>query len=338
MSISGNALVMKEININLVRKTLKAKREATKHQIAQATGLSTVTVATMLQELVDNNEAFEAGLAASMGGRPAQLFHFNENHAHVLVLFTHEQDGLDRLYIRVADLFGTCIHAVDVPLAEITLTTFEAYIDQAMQEYPSIKAIGLGLPGVVLDGTFITGDYQALVGAPLLPHYEARYDLPVLFANDVNAATVGYVKRVDIDAGDGVVYFYFPQKYPPGAGFYLDGKLYKGYRHHAGEITQLPFDVNWRDSDLYRSPEQVSEAISELIIMTSSLLNPRGIVLYGSFLTDLHIRLIQDVCRTRLLADAMPAIHLTQDFTQDYEIGMIQETLALLEPQISISL
>lgn len=35
MSTSANALVMKEININLLRRTLKARREATKQQIAQ---------------------------------------------------------------------------------------------------------------------------------------------------------------------------------------------------------------------------------------------------------------------------------------------------------------
>jgi len=65
-----------------------------------------VTVSTILQKLVDDQVAVKANLVASMGGRPAQQFRFNENYAHVLILFTHEQDGIDTLYLRVVNLFG----------------------------------------------------------------------------------------------------------------------------------------------------------------------------------------------------------------------------------------
>ena len=37
------------------------------------------------------------------------------------------------------------------------------------------------------------------------------------------------------------------------------------------------------------------------------------------------------------MANSVPALSLTEDFTLDFQIGMIEETLALLEPQISIS-
>ena len=120
-NLGGNALLMRELNTNLVRRTLKTLRQATRHQIAEATGLSTVTIASILQKLVDEHVAFEVGLVASMGGRPAQQFRFNENHAHVLVLFTHEQDGLDMLYISVANLFGVSLYALETPLTDIQL-------------------------------------------------------------------------------------------------------------------------------------------------------------------------------------------------------------------------
>jgi hypothetical protein len=336
MSISANALVMKEININLVRRTLKALKQATKHQIAEATGLSTVTVATLLQELVEHHEAFEAGFAASIGGRPARLFRFNENHAHVLILFTHEREGLDMLHARVVNLFGIALYERDTPLAAIDLRAFEPYIDLAMQEYPSIRAIGFGLPGVVLNGKFIAGDYPELVGAELLAHYQKRYQVPILFENDVNAASVGYSKRTGIDAAT-LVYLYFPQKYPPGAGIVIDGKLRKGSSNFAGEIGSLPFGVNWYDPDLYTSLERVTDAIAQLTIIVSSLLNPHRLILFGAFLTLSHLERIRQQCTLRLSPHAIPAIRLTEDFTLDYQTGMIEETLALLEPQRSIS-
>ncbi|QPC80614.1 ROK family protein [Phototrophicus methaneseepsis] len=337
MSVSGNALIMKEININLVRRALKATKRATKHQIAQATGLSTVTVATILQELADNHEVFEDGFAASSGGRPAQCFCFNENHAHTLILFTHEQDSLDMLYLRIANLFGECIYEQDTPLPDIKVDTFEPYIEEALLAYPSIRAIGFGLPGVVLEGKFVQGDYPALIGADLVAHYQERYQRPVLFENDVNAACVGYSKRKTIDSENTIVYLYFPQKYAPGAGIYLGDALHKGYSNHAGEIGGLPFGVNWFDQELYRSLERISEAIAQLIIITSSLLNPQSLILYGTFLTDAHIDLIQQKCAQHLYVDSLPTIRLTRDFTLDYQTGMIEITLALLEPQLSIS-
>lgn len=332
-----NALVMKEINTNLVRRTLKLKYEATKHQIAEATGLSTVTVATILQTLIDENEVFDAGLVASNGGRPAQSFRFNENHAHVLVLFTHEQDGHDMGYVRVANLNGTCVYEVDAPLTDINLHTFEPYIDAALQEYATIRAIGFGLPGLEVDGKVVLMDYPALTDTPFAAHYQERYQLPVIVENDVNAASVGYCKQHQIESEAAILYLYFPQKYAPGGGIYINGGLYKGYSNYAGEVAGMPLGITWSDQALYTAPERINEAIATLIAAISMLLNPHSIILYGPFLTEGHLRAIEERCTVCMPVHSIPQLFLTTDFTLDYQHGMIEETLTLLEPKISIS-
>ena len=58
-NIGGNAIIIKEININFVRKILKMKGQGTKQEIAKETGLSFVTVGTALQHLLSQNEIFE---------------------------------------------------------------------------------------------------------------------------------------------------------------------------------------------------------------------------------------------------------------------------------------
>ncbi len=335
---SANALVMKEININLVRRTLKAKHEATKQQIAESSGLSIVTVSTILQHLVESHIAFDVGLTASMGGRPAQLFRFNENHSHVLALFTHEHNGLDMLYVRVANLNGVCVYEVEAPLAEINLHTFEPYIDAVMQEYASIRAIGFGLPGVEFDGRIVGGDYPSLNGTDFLAHYHTRYRLPVVIENDVNAASLGYCKRQKIETQAAVMYLYFPRKYPPGGGIYIDGKLYKGHSHYAGEIASMPLGIHWNDPTLYESFERVCESIATVIHAVSLLLNPHTVVLYGAFLTEAHLRDIEQRCANRQPIHSVPHISLAADFTLDYQNGIIEAALALLEPQLSILL
>lgn len=338
MSSSANALVMKEINTNLVRRTLKLKREATKMQIAAATGLSTVTVATILQKLIEDNMAFDAGSVASLGGRPAQLFRFNENHAHVLVLFTHQHADRDMLYIRVANLSGECVYASDRALNDIHLHSFEEAVEAALQEYPSIRALGFGLPGIELGGKVLGADYPALTDTAFVDHYQQRYHLPVIIENDVNAASVGYCRRHHIESEAATLYLYFPQKYPPGGGIYISGQIYKGFSHYAGEVAGMPLGIDWHDASLYESPERVCEAIATLIVVSSMLLNPQNVILYGTFLSDEHLHAIQRRCATRQPFNSLPQITLATDFALDYQNGIIEQTLALLEPQIPISL
>lgn len=51
-NIGGNAVIIKEININLVKELLKNKGQATKQEIAKESGLSFVTVGSALQHLL----------------------------------------------------------------------------------------------------------------------------------------------------------------------------------------------------------------------------------------------------------------------------------------------
>lgn len=332
MSSSANALVMKAININLVRRTLQHKGEATKQQIAEATGLSLVTVGTVLQKLAGENVAFDVGLVASMGGRPAQLFRFNADHSHVLVLFTHEQDGQDVLHVRVANLNGACVYQQDAPLSAIDLHTFEPYIDAALQEYGSIGAIGFGLPGIALGGHILGMDYPALAGTAFADHYQQRYQRPVIIENDVNAASIGYCKRAPLASDATAIYLYFPQKYPPGGGIILDGQLYKGYSNYAGEVAGMPLGIDWHDPTLYESFERVCDAIATVIGAVSLLLNPQAVILYGAFLTDDHRQAIERRCTAQQPVNSVPQVLLAADFTLDYQQGIIEQALALLEP------
>lgn len=336
MALSGNALIMREVNTNLVRKTLKAMKQATKQQIAKTTGLSTVTIATIMQQLTEANEVVEIEPIPSAGGRPAHQFQFNKNFAHALTLFTHEQEGQDMLYIRVANLFGECVKAQDIPLDNIRLDSFVPWIDTYLEEFPSIRAIGFGLPGFEFGGKIIVLDYPALVGTQLTNYYFDRYHLPIVFENDVNAAVMGYCKRVQIQPEAVVIYAYFPKKYPPGSGICADGKLFKGVSNAAGEFSNIPFEFDWLDPNLYLSSEHFCPAITKVIVTMSSLLNPSLVILHGDFLTPDSIQTITQSCSEYLPQSSIPNIQLSEDFTADYQTGMIAETLACLEPRISL--
>lgn len=336
MNISGNASILREINTYIVRQILKSERLVTKQQIAEISGLSTVTVSTIIQRLLEDNEVFEADQAPSSGGRPAHQFCFNENHSHVLVLFTHEQFGQDILHLCVANLYGECVKTQSVPLDKIELNTFVPWIDAYLKEFPTIRAIGFGLPGLEVNGKIIVLDYPALVGKKLTQFYSDRYQLPVIFENDVNAAVMGYCKTIEEPSGTTVIYTYFPKKYPPGAGIYIDGKLYKGMSNYAGEFGVIPFEIDWQDLALYQNVDQYGPAISKVIIAMSGLLNPQKIILFGDFLTSETLEKIRQLCSLVLPSTAVPQLFLSDNFTDDYQRGMVSVTLEVLEPQINL--
>lgn len=336
-SISGNSIVIKEVNINLVRKVLKEKGQATKQQIADATGLSTVTVGTILQLLLKQNEAFEVELSLSKGGRPAQQFKYNADYAFVLILYPRETDEGIMIRSTVVNLIGTHIYEMNVKVEAVDLKSLEQIVDELLVSYPAIEAIGFGLPGAEYAGKMIVSDYKELLGVSIVEHFSARYQKPVIMENDVNAAVIGFSKRNRIEDECTIVYLYFPEKYPPGAGIFINGKLYKGKRNFAGEIANIPLGISWVDAYLYTSFDLACEAVTKLSVAVSSVLNPDRLVLCGDFLSKLHVDNIAQKCGSQLPQSAVPEILLSEDFEDDYLSGMIVQTLETLEPSIVLS-
>lgn len=336
-NIGGNAMVMKEVNINLVRKVLKAEGEATKQQIAKATGLSAVTVGTILQQLLHASEVKEAALCSSNGGRPAQRYKYNEDYAYALTLFPYEAEG--RIIIRstIVNLVGNMIYERMDEVQQVDLACFEQIIDSLIVSYPAVRAIGFGLPGAEWQGKMIVSDYAALVGVSIVDYFRERYGMPVIMENDVNAAVVGYCKRKQIRSDADVVYLYFPDRYPPGAGILINGKLFKGRRNFAGEIARIPLGIPWGKTNFMASSLQVEQAIVQLIVSICAVLNPDCIVINGSFIEQAIGKRIAELCNKELPESAVPEVKVSDDFTADYLEGLVAQTLASLEPNIFLT-
>lgn len=335
--ISGNSLIVKEVNINLVRKVLKEMKEATKQQIAEASALSIVTVGTVLKQLIKEHEVFESGLSVSKGGRPAQQYKYNAGYALALILYPHEANGVVFIHSTVVNLFGTYVQNMDEEVNNIDLQSLEQIIDKHIASHPAIRAIGLGLPGAEYGGKMIVSDYKALLGVSVTQYFSARYQRPVIIENDVNAAVIGFSKKISGGNDNTIVYLYFPENYPPGAGIFINGKLYKGQRNFAGEVALIPLGVSWAEPELYVSFDLACKAVAKLTIAISSILNPDMVILQGKFLNQSHRAVITQKCAAMLPQSAVPEILLSDNFAGDFLSGMIIQTLETLEPSIILA-
>ncbi|MFG1495169.1 ROK family protein [Saccharospirillum sp. HFRX-1] len=318
---------VKQLNARLVRNALRQQRCATVRELAGQTGLSTVTVGSVLKAQLEQGQVFEDEPLASSGGRPSRRYCFNERHQLVLIAFSREVEGEDALCVRILDLYGQSVAAFDHPLLSPTPEALEQIIAEHLADYPAVAAIGFGLPGVEYEGAIVTLDYAAFIGVPLVARFEQRFGLPVLFENDVNAAVLGRGQLADAPPSE--VYLYFPRKYGPGAGIRIDGELVKGRNHFAGELNLLPLDISW-EALADAADDAFVEATAKVVLCLTAILNPDSMVLYREDFSAAGLAQIEQKCRARLPQNITPQLSLSKDFSADYQTGLATLTLNLV--------
>jgi predicted NBD/HSP70 family sugar kinase len=332
--MNANTMLMREINLHMLRKMMKLHNFATKPQLAELTGLSVVTVNSLIKTLLENGEVFEDETVPSNGGRPAVTYRLNSEYALTLVIYMHEVEGKDTAFISIDNLLGKSIESEKKILQQIQLDDFDEIIEKYITKYPQIKAIICGMPGVEVNGRLIIMDYEYLLNKDFAEHIKNRFNLPIVFENDINAAVAGYCYSHTIHEDACVIGLYFPRNYPPGAGIFLNGKLYKGRDGIAGEIKYLPLDINWTEVRAESFP--IREIAQKMILTVTSLYNPDQVVLYGEVFSESMVDEILLMCKKHIEDSLLPRIIVAKNFNEDFATGIRQIALKFLEPALII--
>lgn len=332
---NANANWMKEINLNNVRLVMKRIETATKPQLATLTGLSVVTVNSLVKELHGLGELFEDEAAPSSGGRPALNYRYNYDYAMALVLYIQERQGQELAVAAVVNLADDAKYQEELVLPVFELASFYAMIDGILEQYPAIQVIGIGIPGQVVLGEITVSSHVELRGVRMAEELQTRFGLPVMIENDVNAAVVGYCTR-DAEFGENmcVTGIYFPGRYPPGMGIYVDGRLIKGKHGMAGEIKFLPLELDWKVMGMAAEQEFI-EAVCKILQIVNAVLAPNQIILYQNRVAaEAWSRAWDDYRLTHPMA-IQPEIRVLDSFQADFEAGMRWLTLQELMPVIA---
>lgn len=348
-----DAGLMKRLNKRQIRSVMQSCKAATKPEIASMTGLSVVTVNSLLSEFVKTGEVVESGMAPSGGGRPGRCYCYRSDYRCAALLYGHQQNDRNLIHIRVVDLYGACLWRRDEYYDEITVDCFEPVLDEAIGLYPQIGLIAFGLPGEAVDGVITICDYTQLLGEDFLRRSRERYRVPVVFENDINAMTYGACDKNHMP-GDGagkdfgrdlqgkteaeteeesVAGIYFPRIYPPGAGLVLNGRIHYGAGHFAGEMAELPVPVPWDKLD-YHDEAQVLSVMKAVIAIFCCTTAPERLVLYGDFFSQKMEEQLQSFGAGFLKGRYRVAVDLRKNVEKDYEAGMIRRALEELSEQM----
>lgn len=214
---------------------------STRGELAQVTGLSIATVATIVQELRGEGLVADAGSSALGAGRPTTMLRVNGDRGRIL--------GIDvaETYVRaiVFDAALEQVGSVEVPMDEslpsvgsVTESIVRA-VDTALSETGVDRAHVLGA-GVALPG-LISAEESADAVAPrwaarnveVLHRLRERIGLPLVVENPLKAIATAELwfgrgrtasSMVIANLGTGV-----------GAGIVLERKILRGATHSAGE-------------------------------------------------------------------------------------------------------
>lgn len=275
-------MTVKKINMELIRTTLKGLGDATKPEIAKATGLSVVTCGTILNELLDKGEIIELKRDPSSGGRPATRYQYNADYAHILCLYTRTEGHQNYLCYEVCNLMGDDLESRQITYQAITLEVIEDEIERLLIRYPQIKAAGIGVQGVVHQGVIGVCDISCLERVEIEKHLREKYQIEVYAENDMNMITYGYYQKQNYSEEKNMAFIYFPKDNYIGAGIMVRGHVVKGSTNFAGELSFLPFNVERQEQIAHFNETQSMIPLAAHTIATiEAVINPELILVAG---------------------------------------------------------
>jgi len=249
----GLPSLLRRLNTADILREIRSNGPMSRTSIANATGLSQVTVNQIARRLrkaghVVEERGDEASGHSCRRGRKISLLRFNAASGYVL--------GIDiaprAVVVLVADLNGKIIaeerrrvgairQLHPNPLLALVRTAAQAALARARVPHSAIKAAGIGVPGRVDPSS------GRISLAPALPGWDGlivgrlplrSLDCPIVVENDMHLAMLAERGFGSAKAVDNAVYLHLGVGI--GLGILVHGELYTGPAGAAGEIAFIP--------------------------------------------------------------------------------------------------
>jgi predicted NBD/HSP70 family sugar kinase len=245
--------------------------------------------------------------------------------------------GVYRTTHVVTNLIGEIIEENSAEVEIINYEVIDNLIEKLIYNYESIKAIGIGIPGIIHRGIIGAVDIEELAGVPLATRLKAKYNLKVIVENDVNLIAYGFYKKQSYDEDKTIAVVNFPKDNGSGAGIIVEGHIIRGNTNFAGEVSYLPFDKS-REEQIKQanSADDLFPLMVKTIGSIIAIINPETIIITGGLIRLDMQRSISVECRKRIPHEHMPQIIIQENMQDDYINGLVSITLESLTCDIQL--
>ena len=225
-------------NRSLVLQTLFHQGAMSRADLSRETGLTRVTISDLIAELIEDGYVAERGTREVTGpGKPAILVDLDREGHRIIGL---DLSRSDRFFGALLTLDGEIVarHEASVPTdpADILAAVVQLTRELVADAHAPVLGVGVGTPGIVDDhGTVLTAPNLRWTDIDLEGILRAEVSLPVLVANDANAAVLA--EYTFGGAGDDVMLVRVGRGV--GSGLLSGGQPMLGSRFAAGEIGHV---------------------------------------------------------------------------------------------------
>lgn len=334
MAADHGPKLVKTHNLNLVRRCLFGLGAATRQELSRATGISTVTLGTLLRELIQAGQVLEAEEPLPTSGRPAHVYRFNGDLRHGLLVSVENREGR-RLNAARMDLYGRVLWERSLPAREMNTAATVSFFQELLQD-GKVAAVSIGLPGVGFGEYLSGGRGTRELSLEALAQLEAETGIPFTVENDVNLMAAGYAHRHKLPPQETLAYLYLMRSSYGGSAVWLGKAIHHGKNRFAGELLSPSYGPNWRRVAELPPQEQV-KALRDLALPYLSILAPHRLVVASDYLGGDALEALRQAAGDALLPGYQPEILPTEDPHADYEEGLKQAVLdrlvrSVLEP------
>ncbi len=243
--MGGNVSTIKSHNLRAVLLMLLRNEYISRVRLAQLTGLSSTTITNLVSELLDQGIVAEEGveqLARRRGaGRPRTALRLVPEARYAVGIHI----GVGSVRVGVVDLRAHLVNLLSLahPLErppEDVLTETAVLVNRAVTQSSvnpqEVVGVGVGASGLVNPhtGINVVAPNLGWRDVPIRDWFSERLELPVCVDNNVRAMALG---EAMFGTGRDVYALAFVYaRIGVGAGFVVDGQLYRGGGAGAGEI------------------------------------------------------------------------------------------------------
>ncbi len=245
----GSFQAMKSLNKSIILTKILNNGPISRAQIAKETELTPPTVGSLVKELIEQGIVKESTQGVSKGGRKPTMLVIDQQAFYMIGI----DAGPSKISAILTDLAGRVLMNLEQPLSTpITETQFtqqligitEQMLSHNQAHQDDIIGIGVAMHGVVNAelGQALYAPNLNLRDMPIGETLSAHFPYLVKVENDARALALaeswfgdgkGFERLVTLNIGTGV-----------GAGVTIDGELYRGESHIAGEVGHMTIDIN----------------------------------------------------------------------------------------------
>lgn len=240
---------LRKKNVLDILKVIVQYQPVTKNDVAVRTGLTIVTINTVINELIQKQIIMEDGNAASIGGRPASLYKINSSRNYLIGLnigigefsFQISNLSMDNIYtshmnIEKGDQFKDFFNKFKLLLKQS--------LDQLSIANNDILGIGVTVPGLVDRNNGIVQFLPNAMGwenIQLKNEFEREFKVNTVLEKDTYASVLCMKQQFKPEINNAIVLIL---KGGIGSGILLDGNIFRGENGVAGEMGHISLEMN----------------------------------------------------------------------------------------------